>query len=143
VAAQFDRIVTMFWHTAGWRLPAMTVDWVAIVDDDAAMLKSMERLLQAHAYATSGFTSAEEFLASGVADRAIGAVLDIHLPGMSGIDALRHLRAAGSRLPVVFITAFHEDVTRADAFALGCVDYLEKPFEANRLTEALERGRKS
>jgi CheY-like chemotaxis protein len=46
-------------------------------------------------------------------------------------------------LPVVFITAFDEDVTRADAFALGCVDYLEKPFEADRLTEALERGRKS
>jgi len=118
-------------------------DLVAIVDDDAAMLKSMERLLQAHNYATSGFTSAEEFLESGIADRATGAVLDVHLPGMSGIELFRHLLAAGSKLPVIFITAFDEKVTRAEATALGCVEYLEKPFEASRLTEALERGKKT
>jgi FixJ family two-component response regulator len=119
------------------------MDLVAIVDDDAAMLKSIERLLQAHNYATSGFTNAEEFLESGVVDRAIGAVLDIHLPGMSGVELLHHLRAAGSKLPVVFITAFDEQATRAEAVALGCVDYLEKPFEEGRLTEALKRGKKS
>jgi len=119
------------------------MDLVAIVDDDVAMLKSIERLLQAQDYATTGFASAEEFLESGIADRAIGAVLDIHLPGMSGIELFRHLRAAGSKLPVVFITAFDEKATRAEAVALGCVDYLEKPFETNRLTEALERSRKS
>jgi FixJ family two-component response regulator len=118
------------------------MDLVAIVDDDAAMLKSIERLLQAHNYATSGFTSAEDFLESGIADGAIGAVLDIHLPGMSGIELFRNLRAAGSKLPVVFITAFDENATRAEATALGCVGYLEKPFEASRLTEALERGKK-
>jgi FixJ family two-component response regulator len=117
------------------------MDLVAIVDDDAAMRKSIERLLQAHEYATRGFTSAEEFLESGDADRAIGAVLDIHLPGMSGIELFRHLREVGSKLSVVFITAFDEKAMRAEAIALGCVDYLEKPFEADRLTEALERGK--
>lgn len=117
------------------------MDLIAIVEDDAAMLKSMERLLRAHDYATSGFTNAEEFLESGIADRAFGAVLDVHLPGMSGIELLRHLSAAGSKLPVVIITAFDDDATRAEALALGCVEYLEKPFEADRLTAALERGR--
>jgi FixJ family two-component response regulator len=118
-------------------------DLVAIVDDDPAMRKSIERLLRAHDYATSGFASAEGFLQSGIADRATGAVVDIHLPGMSGIELFRHLLAAGSKLPVVFITAFDEKATRAEAVALGCAEYLEKPFEANRLTEALERGKKS
>jgi len=119
------------------------MDLVAIVDDDPAMLKSIERLLQAYDYATSGFTNAEQFLQSGVADRAIGAVLDIHLPGMSGIELFRQLRAAGSKMPVVVITAFGEKATRAEATALGCVEYLEKPFEAGRLTDALERGKQS
>src|SRR5258708_1073598 len=118
------------------------MDLVAIVDDDAAMLKSIERLLRAQGYATTGFTSAEEFLASGIADRAAGAVLDVHLSGMSGIDLFPPLFVAGSNLPVVFITAFDEKATRADAFALGCIDYLEKPFETCRLTDALERGKK-
>jgi len=119
------------------------MDLVAIVDDDAAMRKSLERLLQAHDYATSGFASAEEFLQSGIADSAIGTVLDIHLPGMSGIELRRHLLAAGSRVPVVFITAFDDTATRAEALAVGCIEYLEKPFETNRLIEALERGKKS
>lgn len=118
------------------------MDLIAIVDDDAAMRKSLERLLQAHDYATSGFASAEDFLQSGIADRAMGAVLDIHLPGMSGIELRRQLLAAGSRLPVVFITAFDDAGTRAEAIAVGCVEYLEKPFDSCRLTEALERGKK-
>jgi FixJ family two-component response regulator len=114
---------------------------VAIVDDDAAMRRSLERLLQAHGYATGGFASAEGFLESGLADSAIGLVLDIHLPGMSGIELRRELLAAGKKVQVVFMTAFDDDATRAEALALGCLDYLEKPFETRRLTDALERGR--
>ena len=54
----------------------------------------------------------------------------------------RHLSAAGSTIPVVFITAFDDDATRAEANAAGCVDYLQKPFDANRLTQALEGAKK-
>lgn len=114
---------------------------VAIVEDDAAMRKSLERLLQAHEYSTVDFASAEEFLRSGIADSVVGLVLDIHLGGMSGIELRRHLLASGSTLRVVFITAFEDAATRAEALALGCVEYLQKPFEASRLTDALGRGR--
>jgi FixJ family two-component response regulator len=109
-----------------------------VVEDDAAMRKSIERLLQASGYATSAFASAEEFLESTVVDSAIALVLDIHLGGISGIELRRRLLAAGSKLPVVFITAHDEERTRAEALAVGCVDYLQKPFDAARLIQALE-----
>ncbi len=113
---------------------------VAIVEDDAAMRKSIERFLRASGYSTIAFASAEEFLQSGVSDRAVGLVLDIHLGGMSGIELRRHLLAAGSKLQVVFITAIDDEATRTEALALGCAGYLQKPFDASRLIGALERG---
>ena len=119
-----------------------TAGLVAIVEDDVPMRKSIERLLQANDYETIAFASAEEFLQSPLAGGAIGFVLDIHLGGMSGIELRRHLSAARSTIPVVFITAYDDDATRNEALAVGCVDYLQKPFEADRLTRALERGRK-
>jgi FixJ family two-component response regulator len=118
-----------------------TADLVAVVEDDAAMRKSIERLLNARGYTTSPFASAEEFLESALVDTAMGLVLDIHLGGMSGIEMRRRLSAMNSPVPVVFITAVDDDATRIEALAVGCVDYLHKPFEADRLTEAIERGR--
>jgi len=113
---------------------------VAIVDDDAAMRRSIERLVQASGYATVAFASAEDFLASPSLDSAVVIFLDIHLGGMSGIKLRRHLSAAGSAISVVFITAHDDDATRAEAIATGCIDYLQKPFDAGRLIKALERG---
>ena len=120
-----------------------TADMVAIVDDDAAMRKSIERLLRASGYSTTAFACAEDFLRSTIVDSAVGLVLDIHLGGMSGIELRRRLLDAGSKIPVVFITAYDDDATRAAALAVGCVDYLQKPFDGDRLSAALERGRKS
>jgi FixJ family two-component response regulator len=119
-----------------------TLGVVAIVEDDTAMRKSIERLLQASGYTTAAFASGEEFLERAIVDQAIGLILDIHLGGMSGIELRRRLLDAKSSLPVVFITAYDDDATRRQALAAGCVDYLQKPFNANRLVEALQRGRK-
>ena len=107
------------------------------------MRRSIERLLHANGYATAAFASAEEFLESKSIDIAIGLVLDIHLEGMSGIELRRLLLAAGSKLPVIFITAHDDDRTRNEALAVGCIDLLPKPFEAARLIQALERATKS
>ena len=114
---------------------------VAVVDDDASMRTSIERLLQARNYTTMAFGSAEELLGSKAIDAAMGLVLDVHLGAVSGIELRRRLSAAGSTLPVVFITAFDDEKTRDAAVKAGCVDYLRKPFDASRLIEALERGR--
>jgi FixJ family two-component response regulator len=120
-----------------------TAGLVAVVEDDEAMRKSIERLLNASGYTTSAFASAEEFLESALVDTAMGLVLDIHLGGMSGIEMRRRLSAMNSTIPVVFITAFDDEATRVEALAVGCVECLKKPFAAERLTKALERGMKS
>src|SRR5208282_2079945 len=115
-----------------------TVGVVAIVEDDAAMRKSIDRLLQLYGYATTVFASAEAFLRSAVVGSAVGLVLDIHLGGMSGIELRRQLLAAGSEIPVVLITADDNEAMRAEALAIGCIDYLQKPFEPSRLIQAVE-----
>ncbi len=120
-----------------------TAGLVAVVDDDAAMRTSVERLLQASGYTTNAFASAEAFLRSGIANSAIGLVLDVHLGGMSGLELRRRLLDSGATIPVVFITAFDDEATRREADVLGYVAYLQKPFEASRLIGALERGRGS
>jgi FixJ family two-component response regulator len=112
---------------------------VAIVEDDPAMRKSLERLLRANGYTTTALSSAEDFLQSGVGDHAVALILDIHLGGMSGIELRRRLLSAGSQLPVIFITAYEDQAIRAEAHATGCVDFLTKPFEPSRLMDALER----
>ena len=120
-----------------------TAGLIAVVDDDAATRRSIGRLLSARGYRVSTFESAEEFLASELIDSAMGLVLDIHLGGMSGIELRRRLSAMKSKIPVVFITAHDDDATRIQALTVGCVDCLQKPFVADRLTEALERSMKS
>jgi len=116
-----------------------TARMVAIVEDDPAMRKSLERLLRANGYTTTTLSSAEDFLQGGVGDHAVALILDIHLGGMSGIELRRRLLSAGSQLPVIFITAYEDQAIRAEAHATGCVDFLTKPFEPSRLMDALER----
>ena len=107
------------------------------------MRRSIERLLRANAFTCATFASAEELLLSGVAEGALALVLDLHLGGMSGIELRRRLQAEGSRVPVVFVTADEDEALHAEARAAGCIDCLQKPFEASRLTEALEKARRS
>jgi FixJ family two-component response regulator len=112
---------------------------VAVVEDDPAMRRSLERLLRANGYTTTALSSAEDFLQSGVGDHAVALILDIHLGGMSGIELRRRLLAAGSQLPVIFISAYEDQAIRAEALATGCLDFLIKPFEPSRLMDALTR----
>ena len=98
---------------------------VAVVDDDSSSV-GLERLLQARGFGTEVFPSAETFLAASSAADCL--LLDIHLGGMGGFELRRRLSSAGSRLPVIFMTAFDDEVTRREAASLGCVAYLRKPF---------------
>jgi FixJ family two-component response regulator len=113
---------------------------IAIVDDNAAVLKGLERLLNAHGFATRTFSSAEAFLAARPASGIDCALLDIHLGGMSGLALRRALLATGSTLPVIFMTAFDDEATRQQAQAAGCVAYLRKPFGGRALVDAIARA---
>lgn len=113
---------------------------VAVVEDDVAMRKSIERLLQASGFATATFACGHDFLRSDAATTARVLVLDIHLEGMSGLELQRQRLATGSKCPVIFITAFDDENTRDEALRLGCTAYLLKPFEAHQLIDGLRRG---
>lgn len=113
---------------------------VAVVEDDVAMRKSLERLLQASGFDTSTFACGHDFLNSDAATKASVLVLDVHLEGMSGLDLQRQRLSDGSKCPVIFITAYDDETTREQAIRLGCAAYLLKPFEAHQLAEALQRA---
>jgi len=101
------------------------------------MLRSIQRLLNAEGFSVEAFPSAEAFLDSGGAGRAACIVLDIHLPGMSGLELRRRLTAAGSDLPIIFITAIGDEALKGAATLLGCVAYLNKPFAPEALVAAV------
>ena len=113
---------------------------VAVVDDNPSMLRSIQRLLNAEGFPVETFPSAEAFLDADGQSRAACVVLDIHLPGMSGLELRRWLTAANANLPIVFITAIGDETLEAAAMQLGCVAYLHKPFAPERLVAAVADG---
>src|SRR5689334_2997889 len=94
---------------------------VAIVEDDPGMLRGLQRLLSVHGFVTEAYTSAEGFLECIIGSKANCLLLDINLGGISGIDLRRRLAAAGSRLPVIFMTSGDSEIVRAEAIAAGCI----------------------
>ncbi len=111
---------------------------LAVVDDDPSMLRAVDDLLDAHGFATQAFASAEEFLNRGAATQVDCLLLDIHLGGMSGIELRRQLKASGSTLPVIFMTALDDDATCGEALRAGCIACLHKPFTARQLIDAID-----
>jgi FixJ family two-component response regulator len=114
---------------------------VAVVDDDPSVLRGIGRLLEAHGYVTQVFDSAEKFLSEDTARDARCLVLDIHLGGMSGIDLRRQLHALGADIPVIFVSATDDPAARADALDAGCIAFLQKPFTARSLVDAIQKAR--
>jgi FixJ family two-component response regulator len=110
---------------------------VAVVEDNPSMLRSIQRLLNAEGYSVEAFSSAEAFLKGEHGSRAACIVLDIHLPGVSGLELRRRLTASGSRLPIIFITAISDEALKSAAIQLGCVAYLHKPFAPEALVAAV------
>ena len=111
---------------------------IHVVDDDELFRRSIERLLKAIGFRVETFESAEAFLQDGDVDRTACAVLDMRLPGMSGRDLQRRLRAREQSTSVVFVSAHNEPEMQASVLRAGAVAFLKKPFEATALIEALE-----
>ena len=113
---------------------------VAVVDDDPSVLNALVRLLAAYGLQSAAYESAEAFLECHDARNASCVVLDINMPGMSGIELRRRLAKIDSRLPVIFMTADDDESTRTAAKAAGCVAYLRKPFPAQMLIDAIKKA---
>jgi FixJ family two-component response regulator len=120
-----------------------TRKYIAVVDDDESVREALPDLLREFGYEAGGFSSAEEFLASDKFKQAEGLVLDIAMPGMSGLDLQRELIRRERKLPIVFITAYNEQAARLRSREQGAVECLLKPFSDTELAEALQAVLKS
>jgi FixJ family two-component response regulator len=105
---------------------------VVVIEDDADERVALGRVLRVGGYDVISYASAEEFLASPPR-RPLCLLLDMQLEGMSGLELLRALRAGGSTLPVIVITAGDDALWRDEVEQLGCVAYLRKPCQARAL----------
>jgi FixJ family two-component response regulator len=110
---------------------------IAVVDDDQSVRESLPDLLRELGYEVRAFESAEAFLASGVIKEARCLVLDIAMPGMSGPELHRRLKAAGQAIRIIFVTAGTDDAVRQQVLSDGAVECLSKPFSEAQLIAAL------
>jgi len=111
--------------------------FVAVVDDDESVREALPDLLRELGHEAEAFVSAEEYLQSDRLDRTSCLLLDLAMPGMSGIDLKRELDRRGSKIPIIFITAHGDELVRQRLRERGAVDCLLKPFTDTVLQEAL------
>ena len=116
---------------------------VAIVDDEEGIRKALRRLLRASGLDAESYANGQEFLAAAAEHRPDCVVLDLHMPGMSGLQILRKLKADGKRLSIVVITAHDEPETREQCIDAGAVAYLRKPLEDRLLLNAISAAMRS
>jgi FixJ family two-component response regulator len=113
---------------------------VFVVDDDPSVRKSLTRLIEAAGYTVEAFASAREFLDAAPASGPCCLVLDIRMPGITGLDLQQTLAQAVHRIPVVFITGHGDIPTTVHAMKAGAIDFLTKPFAASDLLDAIRHA---
>lgn len=112
---------------------------VIVVEDDASTLRALERLLRSFDFEAIGFRSAEAFLEHDVRYEQVCLLLDIFLPGMSGIELLTRLAASGRSIPTILMTAHDDEGTRRLLSEVGGSAVLYKPFDEDVLLAAVVR----
>jgi RNA polymerase sigma factor (sigma-70 family) len=113
---------------------------VFVVDDDALVRRSLERLIHSVGLQVRCFASAKEFLECRRPEGAACIVLDVRMPGLSGLDLQSELASAGLDMPVVFVTGHGTVPMSVRAMKAGAVDFLQKPFDDQVLLDAVQRG---
>jgi FixJ family two-component response regulator len=110
---------------------------VFIVDDDLSVRRSTERLFRSAGLKVQTFTSAQEFLKSPRYEGPACLVLDVRMPGLSGIDLQRELTKGGIQIPIIFITGHGDIPMSVRAMKAGAVEFLTKPFRSRDLLDAV------
>jgi len=111
---------------------------ISIVDDDESMREAIQSLLRSVGFRAKTFASGEQFLQSDQIENTACLILDVRMPGMSGLDLQRRLMATECRIPIVFVTAHGEEEARSRALQEGAVDFLLKPFSEEALLNAIQ-----
>jgi FixJ family two-component response regulator len=108
---------------------------ISIIDDDESVRVALQRILLAHGFAATSFASAQQFLASDQLRHAGCLIVDVRMPGMSGLVLHQHLVAAGYRIPTILITGCPIAADRDAVLAAGVLSYLAKPFSERALLD--------
>ena len=111
---------------------------IAIIDDDESVRVAMGGMIESFGYAPVTFESANDFLKSDKLPDASCLILDVQMPGMSGLELHSELIASGRRIPTIFVTAFPDKRVRDRAMRAGGVCFLSKPFGRNDLLGCIE-----
>jgi FixJ family two-component response regulator len=115
---------------------------ISIVDDDDALRKSLDNLIRSVGWRAQVFHSAEAFLSSNQVAAPDCLILDIRLPGISGLKLQRQLAETNSDIPIIFITAHEDEDQRVQALEAGAVAFLYKPFYEEALLNAIDAALK-
>jgi FixJ family two-component response regulator len=115
---------------------------VAIVDDDRSVQSALKDLMESAGLSARCFGSAEDFLQSDQRNQTASVVADIRMPGMSGLELQAKLKAEGSHIPIIFITAHGDAKTKMQAMKAGAVEFLSKPFDGKVLLEKVRAALK-
>jgi FixJ family two-component response regulator len=115
---------------------------ISIVDDDESVRDATKALVRSLGYTAATFSSAEAYLRSERLQDTACLIVDVQMPGMSGVDLQHRLIADGHRTPVIFVTAFPEEKTRARALKAGAIGFLDKPFDSEHLIACLDQALK-
>lgn len=110
---------------------------ISIVDDDAPVREAIRRLIKSVGMDARAYASAEDFLNSNHAQDASCLILDVQMPGMSGLELQQRLLDSGSQIPIIFVSAHSDDRIRNQALGAGAVGFLFKPFSEEALVDAL------
>ena len=113
---------------------------VYVVDDDSAVRESLDSLLRSAGFQVEIFESASEFFDSMRPEKPGCVVLDVRLPGLSGLDLQGELIKAGVHIPIVFITGYGDIPMTVRAMKAGAVEFLTKPFQENDLLDAIRQA---
>ena len=113
---------------------------VFVVDDDAPMRESLKNLIRSVGLRVEAFASAQEFLRRTRPDVPGCLVLDVRLPGLSGLDLQQRMAAADSAIPIIFITGHGDIPMTVQAMKAGAVEFLTKPFRDQELLDAIQQA---
>jgi FixJ family two-component response regulator len=113
---------------------------VAVIDDDESVRKALRRLLRAANLDADTFASGRDFIDSLAAQLPDCIVLDLHMPGMNGLDVQQQLARSGLQLPIVVITGHDEPLARSQCLSAAAAAYLRKPLDDEALLDAIHRA---
>src|SRR5215475_9291961 len=110
---------------------------LSVVDDDEMLRESLPDLLREFGFAAQAFSSGQDFLSSDYVGDTRCLILDVAMPGMSGLDLQQELKRRGRAIPIIFITGQKDEDIREKAFKQGAVKFLYKPFSDSALLDAV------